>query len=260
MGDGIFIGVDIGSLTAKAVVLDHTTLQAAHIMRVRPRPVDSAVAVVEAVLNTVGARMSDINNCCATGYGRLEIPFATMQMSEIACHARGAYHANPSIRTVIDIGGQDCKVIALNEMGMVSDFIMNDKCAAGTGRCLEILAQAIGVGLDELGPLGLKSGKPVAVTNKCSIFMELEVLQHVYRKIKLKDIAAGINLSAARRVEALTKAVPLRPSYCLTGGVSKNAGVAGALQRLMGMRFTPLTQDPQIIGALGAAIFAREAV
>ena len=251
-------GIDIGSLTAKALILDHGIIRALHIMRVRPRPVDSATAVLEDALNIAGARMSDIQACCATGYGRLEIPFATMNMSEISCHARGAFWNDASIRTVIDIGGQDCKVISLDERGMVKDFIMNDKCAAGTGRSLEILSKAIGVELSDLGPLSLKSRRPVAITNKCSIFMELEVLQHLYRRTKLKDIAAGINLSVAKRVAALTKMLTLMPAICLTGGVSKNAGVAMGLEKLLEISFKPLTCDPQIMGALGAAVYAQE--
>lgn len=252
------VGIDIGSLTAKAVILNQGSMRSSHIMRVRPRPIDSAEAVLAAVLGAAGARMSDIRACCATGYGRLEIPFATMNMSEISCHAMGAFWNDAFIRTVIDIGGQDCKVISLDERGLVQDFVMNDKCAAGTGRSLEILAKAIGVELDELGPLSLKSRRPVAITNKCSIFMELEVLQHLYRRDKLKDIAAGINLSVAKRVVALTKMLTLKPALCLTGGVSKNAGVAKGIEQLLGISFKPLRCDPQIMGALGAAVFAQE--
>ena len=251
-------GIDIGSLTAKAVILDHENIRATHIMRVRPRPIDSAKAVLEAALEAGHVRMSDIRACCATGYGRLEIPFATMNMSEISCHAKGAFWSDVSIRTVIDIGGQDCKVIILDHQGLIQDFIMNDKCAAGTGRSLEILAKAIGVELYSLGPLSLKSRRPVAITNKCSIFMELEVLQHLYRRVKLKDIAAGINLSVAKRVVALTKMLTLRPDICLTGGVSKNVGVSKGIEKLLGITFKPLCCDPQIMGALGAAVFAKE--
>ncbi len=254
------VGIDIGSLTAKAVILNHGDVLAAHIMRVRPRPVESAEAVLAEVLNAVGARASDIRACCATGYGRLDIPFATMNMSEISCHARGASWSDASIRTVIDVGGQDCKVICLDGRGLVQDFVMNDKCAAGTGRSLELLAKAIGVELADLGPLSLKSRRPVAITNKCSIFMELEVLQHLYRRTKLKDIAAGINLSVARRVAALTRMLTLKPAVCLTGGVSKNIGVAAGLEKLLEISFKPLPIDPQIMGALGAAVFARESV
>jgi len=254
------VGIDIGSLTAKAVIMEQNVIRSSHIMRVRPRPIDSAEAVLREVLNTAGARASDIKACCATGYGRLEIPSATMNMSEISCHAKGAFWNDDSIRTVIDIGGQDCKVISLDGRGLVQDFIMNDKCAAGTGRSLEILAKAIGVELDDLGPLSLKSRRPVAITNKCSIFMELEVLQHLYRRTKLKDIAAGINLSVAKRVVALTKMLTLNPAICLTGGVSKNAGVAKGIENMLGISFKPLKCDPQIMGALGAAVYAQESL
>lgn len=252
------VGIDIGSLTAKGVIMEQNCMRSSHIMRVRPRPVDSAEAVLSEVLRTAGARMSDIEACCATGYGRLEIPFASMNMSEISCHARGAFWSDKSIRTVIDIGGQDCKVICLDGRGLVQDFVMNDKCAAGTGRSLEILAKAIGVELADLGRLSMKSRKPVAITNKCSIFMELEVLQHLYRRARLKDIAAGINVSVAKRVASLTKMLALKPAVCLTGGVSKNIGVSRGLEKLLGVTFQPLSCDPQIMGALGAAVFAGE--
>lgn len=251
------VGIDIGSLTAKAVVLEDGAVRCAHVMRVKPRPADSAKAVLAAALAASGARMQDIDACCATGYGRMEIPFATMQVSEISCHALGAHVTDPAIRTVIDIGGQDCKVIALDEQGKVRSFIMNEKCAAGTGRCLEILAKAIGVDLSDLGLLSLKSRRPISITNKCSIFMELEVLQHFYRKARLRDIAAGINLAVARRVAALARSMEVLPEICLTGGVSKNAGVASGLERIMGIRFKPLSTDPQLMGALGASVFAQ---
>jgi len=254
------VGIDIGSLTAKAVIMERNKICSSHIMRARPRPIDSAAAVLREVLNAAGARASDIEACCATGYGRLEIPIATMNMSEISCHAKGAFWNNGSIRTVIDIGGQDCKVIGLDGRGLVHDFIMNDKCAAGTGRSLEILAKAIGVDLEDLGPLSMKSRRPAVITNKCSIFMEMEVLQHLYRRVKIKDIAAGINLSVAKRVVALTKMVSFGTPVCLTGGVSKNEGVRKGMENLLGITFQPLTCDPQIMGALGAAVFAQESL
>ena len=147
-------------------------------------------------------------------------------------------------------------MISLNGNGTVRNFVMNEKCAAGTGRSLEVLARSIRVGLEDLGPLSLKSWRPVSISNKCSIFMELEVLQHLYAKRNVKDIACGINDAVARRVAALARSMEIREKIAITGGVSKNRGVMRFLEEMMEIRFTPLTADPQIAGALGAAVFA----
>jgi len=253
-------GCDIGSLTAKAVIMDESGIAATRIIGVRPGAEESARAVMKECLDTRGLSFDDIDFCCATGYGRLMIPFADMNMSEISCHGMGAFWNAPSIRTIIDIGGQDCKVIAIDDSGRVADFAMNDKCAAGTGRSLEILAGTIGVALKDLGPLAMKSRKPLDITSKCSIFMELEVIDALYRGKKLRDIASGLSDAVARRVAALAGTVPLRGEFCITGGVSKNAGVVRHLERRLGVKFRSLHTDPQLTGALGAALAAREAL
>ncbi len=252
----IAAGCDVGSLTAKAVIMDEDAVIASKIIRDLKTPVESARAVMSEALREAGLVFPNINFCCSTGYGRHSIPFSLMNMSEISCHAMGAFWADRSVRTVIDIGGQDCKVISLDAGGMVSDFIMNDKCAAGTGRSLEILSRCIGVPLEKLGAVSLKSWRPVPITNKCSIFMELEVLQHMYKGRKTADIAAGINEAVAKRVVTLARTIDMRDEVAITGGVSKNIGVVRNLERLLDIRFKPLPVDPQIIGALGAAVFA----
>jgi predicted CoA-substrate-specific enzyme activase len=255
----IVAGCDIGSLTAKAVIMNGNGFLAQEIIKVRATTIGSATEVMKKALSSSSLQFSDINYCCSTGYGRYEIPFAQMNMSEISCHGLGAFWADRSIRTIIDIGGQDCKVILIDDTGNVRDFIMNDKCAAGTGRSLELLAKTIGVELEELGPLAIKSKKPINITNKCSIFMELEVLNHLYTRKKLKHIACGIVDAVAKRVAALAKAIDVEDNICITGGVSKNPGVVQQLSRHMGVFFKSLPIDPQIIGALGAALFAMKA-
>jgi predicted CoA-substrate-specific enzyme activase len=256
----ITAGCDIGSLTAKAVIIKDGQILASKIIRSKARAVDSAATVMQDALNQADLLQSDIDACCSTGYGRLEIPFAQTNKSEISCHALGAFWADKSIRTIIDIGGQDCKVISADSSGKVKDFIMNDKCAAGTGRSLEILARTIGVTIEDLGPLSLKSRKPVEITNKCSIFMELEVFQHLCKKEKIKDIASGINRAIAKRVAALAKTgdIQLNSDICITGGVSKNIGVVASLEKILGLKFKQLTIDPQLAGAIGAALFASQ--
>jgi predicted CoA-substrate-specific enzyme activase len=253
----IVAGCDVGSLTAKAVILNDGGIIASTIIRDRPTPVESATAVMGEALRDAGLKLEEIAVCCSTGYGRNSIPFAAMNMSEISCHGLGAFWADGSIRTVIDIGGQDCKVISVDAGGMVKDFIMNDKCAAGTGRSLEILSKTIGISLERLGPVSLRSWRPARITNKCSIFMELEVLQYMYKKKRTADIAFGINEAVAKRVAALANMVQLVENVAITGGVSKNVGVVRMLENLLEIRFKKLPVDPQIIGALGAAVFAR---
>lgn len=256
----IAAGCDVGSLTAKAYIMNEKGPLASEIIRVKSTNINSANEVMEKALTSARLRWSDLDYCCSTGYGRYEIPFAQMNMSEISCHGLGAFHADSSIRTVIDIGGQDCKVILIDANGNIRDFIMNDKCAAGTGRSLEILAKTIGVQLEELGKLAVKSKKPINITNKCSIFMELEVLNHLYARKKLKHIACGIVDAVAKRVAGLAKAIDIEDNVCVTGGVSKNSGVVRQLAYHMNKSFKALPVDPQIIGALGAACYAMQAL
>lgn len=253
----LFAGCDVGSLTAEAVILNERGIISSSIAVVLASAAESAQKVMNKALDRAGLDINEISTCYATGYGRGKISFAKKDISEISCHGMGAFWANQSIRTIVDIGGQDCKVINIDEDGMVTDFVMNDKCAAGTGRCLEVLAKAIDVELSELGPISRKSRKPIQLTNKCSIFMELEVMQHVYGKKKTKDIARGINNAVARRVASLARSVSLRPGFAITGGVSKNIGVVRQMEDILDIKFAPLSIDPQLVGALGAAVFAQ---
>lgn len=253
----IAAGCDVGSLTAEAVILKDGRICASRIIGVRATAALSARQVMEEALSDAGLCFDDIDLCFSTGYGRYSIDFAKKNISEISCHGLGAFTVNPAIRTVVDIGGQDCKVIAVDETGMVSDFAMNDKCAAGTGRCLEILAKALGVELGQLGALSQKARRPVSITNKCSIFMEMEVLYSMYAGKKIADIAFGINQAVAKRLATLAKGMKIREKVAITGGVSKNSGVVNELEKLLEIKFTPLAVDPQIVGALGAAVFAH---
>ena len=226
------------------------------IQPVGAKTVDSAREVMQEALCKAKLDLKDMVCICSTGYGRKNIPFAHFNMSEISCHGMGAYWCDSSVRTIIDVGGQDCKAICVDARGRTTDFVMNNKCAAGTGRSLEILARAINLGLEDLGPASLKSRRPVRITNRCSIFMELEVLQHYYGGRKIRDIARGINQAVARRVAFLAQGLDMQPGFALTGGVSKNAGVVKSLEKAMGVHFVPLNVDPQLMGALGAAVHA----
>ena len=255
-----FAGVDVGSLTAEALIIDEAgNTLAASIIRVRPRPEQSAGEVFDRVLSESGLHRDQIDLCFSTGYGRDAISFSAGNISEISCHGRGAHHLLPTVRTIIDIGGQDCKVIRVDCDGHLYDFIMNDKCAAGTGRFLEMMARTLDVELSELGGLALKSRNPLPLSSICTIFAEMEVMQLVYAGKKKKDIAAGIHAALARRIKALAGRVGLSGDICMTGGVSKNRGMIRLLEKELRITFSPFSLDPQLIGALGAALFARDA-
>ncbi|MBU1536585.1 2-hydroxyglutaryl-CoA dehydratase [Myxococcota bacterium] len=256
----IVAGIDIGSLTAKAVLLQNGQVVASHIERVRTTTLLSAREVLDAVIAQAHISPTQIKHICATGYGRMSIPFVHSNISEISCHGMGTFFSNPSVRTIIDIGGQDCKVIVIDDTGMVDDFVMNDKCAAGTGRTLEIMAHTLGIDLEALGTFALKSRRPLPISNKCSIFMELEVMQFLYQGKKPQHIAHGITLSIAKRIAGLAGKITVKNNICISGGVSKNRAVVRDIEKEMGLTFVGLAHDPQVMGALGAALFAQKAL
>jgi predicted CoA-substrate-specific enzyme activase len=254
----IVAGCDVGSLTAEAVLLDDGAILGSEIMLVRPTAEQSARDVMDRLLGRLDLSYDDVAFAVATGYGRETIPFADANLSEISCHAKGAHHLVPSIRTVIDVGGQDCKAIRVAEDGGVEDFVMNDKCAAGTGRSLELNSEALGVAVSELGPLSLQAAEAIVITSQCSIFTELEIMHLLMEGRSTADIAAGINQAMARRVKMLVGRVGIKKDVGITGGVSKNVGVVKCLEEMLQTDFVGFPEDPQIMGALGAALFAAE--
>jgi predicted CoA-substrate-specific enzyme activase len=254
----IVAGCDVGSLTAEAVIMRDDSIISYEIIRVRPRPEQSALEVMDKALSKAGLTFKDIAYSVSTGYGREKIPFAHKNVSEISCHGIGAHWLAPSVRTVIDVGGQDCKVIRVDGTGKIANFTMNDKCAAGTGRFLEFMAKALGILIEDLGPKALESKELLPVTNVCSIFAESEVLHYIYEGKNLADIAAGINRSMAERVNSLARRVGIQNDVCITGGVAKNIGVVSNLEELLQSKLKDLAVDPQLIGAVGASLFARE--
>jgi (R)-2-hydroxyacyl-CoA dehydratese activating ATPase len=254
----IVAGCDVGSLTAEAVIMEKGKILASEIIRVRPKAEQSAREVMDKALESCRLTYEDIRYTVSTGYGRESIPFADHNISEISCHGRGAHFLDPGIRTIIDIGGQDCKAIRVDENGLLQDFVMNDKCAAGTGRSLELMSKYLGVHFSELAALAENSEKRITITNQCSIFSELEIMHYLMEDKKPADIAAGINEAMARRVKMLVGRVGIKQAITITGGVCKNSGVVQDLEELLDIRFVPLKEDPQIVGALGAAVFAAE--
>ena len=254
----IVAGCDVGSLTAESVLLEDGAILGSEIMLVRPTAEQSARDVMEKLLGRLDLSYDDIGYSVATGYGRETNPFADANLSEISCHAKGAHFLLPSIRTVIDVGGQDCKAIRVGTDGSVEDFVMNDKCAAGTGRSLELNSEALGVEVSELGPLSLEAKEAIVITSQCSIFTELEIMHLLMEGRSTADIAAGINQAMARRVKMLAGRVGIQKEVGITGGVSKNVGVVKMLEEMLNVEFVEFPEDPQIMGALGAAIFAAE--
>jgi predicted CoA-substrate-specific enzyme activase len=254
----IVAGCDVGSLTTKAVILDNTKIISYALIKSSFNPDQSASEVMEKALKQAGLAMNDIRLCVGTGYGRERIPFVKKTVSEIACHAKGAYWLLPSARTIIDVGGQDCKAIRLDIKGNVIKFMTNDKCASGTGRFLEVMAKLLNLELEELGKLSSQARNAITLAATCTAWSQAEVIVHMNSNTSKADLAAGINDAMAARVSILVKAVALEKDVCMTGGVAKNIGVVAAMEKHLDVPIRRLRVDPQIIGALGAAVFAKE--
>ena len=255
----IFVGIDIGSTTTEAVLLDENK----HILASAQtntgyeldKAADNVVAVCCAEAN---CRREDFTFCVSTGYGRDLVAFADTQFTEIACHAKGANFYFPEARGVIDIGGQDSKAISINAAGGLVDFAMNDKCAAGTGRFLEVMARIMNLEIGEMGRLSLRSTQDVKISSICTVFAESEVISLLAKKLYDPcDIMMGIHSSVVRRVNMLVQKARLEPPIVMTGGVAKNVGVIAAFERLLGTKLL-IPEDPQLIGAVGAAVLALE--
>ncbi len=252
-------GCDIGSTTGKAVVMKDGEIVSSHILSSTTSPEKTARLTMDEALRQAGlSSIDDMENIIGTGYGRLKVPFAKENISEITCHARGAHWMNPSVRTVVDIGGQDCKVIALTAKGGVLEFVMNDRCAAGTGRFFEAMARVLDCGLEGISSSDNQGNNGCNITNQCSVFAESEVVTLVNEGTDLKNIIAGINNSVAGRLTSMVRRVGLKEDLALTGGCSKNDGLAKALASKLDVGVVKLPLDPQLAGAVGAALLAAE--
>jgi predicted CoA-substrate-specific enzyme activase len=252
-------GCDVGSLTSKAVILKDGKIVESVIIKSKARPWESADEVMNIVLSRAGLTMKDIKNCVGTGYGRDKISFIDEAVSEIACHGKGARWLVPTVRTVIDIGGQDCKALRLDDKGNMVKFITNDKCASGTGRFLEVMAKVMHLTLDELGEMSARSRQPITLASACTVWAQADVIQHLNDKVSIEDIAAGVNNAMASRMSTLANNIGLEKDVCMTGGVAKNSGVVNALEKHLGIRIKRIRcEDPQLAGAIGAALFAAE--
>ncbi|NJD78498.1 MAG: 2-hydroxyglutaryl-CoA dehydratase [Candidatus Methanoperedens sp.] len=250
----ISIGIDAGAATTKAVVLRENEIAAYTII---PTGFDfrkAGEAAYREVLSKCSTGDSEVGKILATGYGRSSIGFADKTISEITAHARGVGYLIPAAHTIIDIGGQDSKVISI-ENGKVVDFLMNDRCAAGTGKFLEYTAKALEISLDELGMLAEVSKNPAKISSMCTVFAESEVISLRAQKTKKEDIAAGLIESIILRTTSMVKKLGIKPEVAFVGGAAKNPGIVKALEKALDIRIK-LPEEPQITGALGAALFA----
>jgi predicted CoA-substrate-specific enzyme activase len=253
-----FAGVDIGSTMTKVVLTD----KAGNLLSFIKGPTGAehrqlANEVMRQALEQANLRIDDICYIVATGYGRLNVPFADRQITELSCHARGVSSLFPNARTAIDIGGQDAKCMRIHNGRLVS-FVMNDKCAAGTGRFLEVTAATLAIKLEDMGDISSRATKRIAISNLCTIFAQQEVVSLLSRGEKLENIMAGLHDALASRVAALARRLGIEPDLVLTGGVAKNIGMVEAMKQNLGCElFVP--EEPLLTGALGAAILAKEA-
>ena len=252
-------GCDIGSTTGKAVIMKDGEIIASTIIPSTTKPEETARIAMDEALKQAGlSSIDDLDYIVGTGYGRLKVQFAKENISEISCHARGAHWMSPTVRTVVDIGGQDCKVMSISDEGKVVEFVMNDRCAAGTGRFFEGMARVLNCGLDGISSLENQGAEPATITSQCSVFAESEVVTLINEGNDLKSIIAGINNSVSGRLNSMVRKVGLVEDVALTGGCAKNAGLAKALEKHLKVTVKQLPQDPQIAGAVGAALIAAE--
>ncbi len=252
-----FLGIDIGAVSAKAVILKGNGTSFNAVMETGPNVKAIADKIVKWVLEKAEISFADLRGIVATGYGRISVPFADKKVTEITCHARGVHHLITEVETIIDIGGQDSKGIRLDEAGRVVDFIMNDKCAAGTGRFLEVMANALELRVDELGSLSLESENPCQISSVCTVFAESEVVSLRAEGKTREDIIAGIHRSIASRIGAMVSQLGNKGVIALTGGVAQNRGVVKALEHELKTN-TNVPEKPQITGAFGAALIASD--
>lgn len=255
----IVCGVDIGASTSKAVVMDNDDVLAWSIL---PTSADSTGSGEEAIYRALRAchlSIKDVQNIISTGYGRVNVPLASKTITEISCHARGTHWLFPRTHTVLDMGGQDCKAIKCDEKGKVVSFVMNDKCAAGTGRYLEGVAAVLGLGIEEIGPRSLQTIEDAAeISSYCAVFAESDVIQLLRQGRHPNDILAGACEAIVQRIISLLGRIGgIKEDFSISGGIAKNIGVVKRLESALGT-VAHIAPEPQIVGAIGAAIFAQD--
>ena len=247
-------GIDIGSNTTKAVLMDNKDIIAHRVIFTGHNAREAANEVLESVMKDANLSKNDIDKIICTGYGRDYMPEADQTCTEITCHALGACYTFPNAGSVIDIGGQDSKYILLGEDGKVLNFNMNDKCAAGTGRFMEVMARALNMDLEGFANVSLESESPSRISSLCSVFAESEVISLISAGADRRDIAAGLHDSIASRIGAMVRRVGLKEPVVMTGGCAKNKGLVKALEKNLAITIMIDSKTAQINGAIGAAL------
>jgi (R)-2-hydroxyacyl-CoA dehydratese activating ATPase len=251
-------GIDVGSTQTKGIMLDEKrNIVARALIMTGANVTRAGDNCFKELLNVAKVPREEVAYIVGTGYGRYKVTFGDAQITEISCHARGACYLFPNTKTVIDMGGQDAKGIHVGPDGDVKDFVMNDKCAAGTGRFLGSAAEALLLNLDDIGPLSLKAKNPVRLTTVCTVFVESDIMSYLAQNKKVEDILGGVHSAIAARTISLVRRVGIEPEVTFTGGVSRNIGMVRALEEKLGMPLN-VSPDSHYVGALGAAIFALE--
>jgi (R)-2-hydroxyacyl-CoA dehydratese activating ATPase len=251
-----FAGIDIGSTMTKAVIFDKGVI-ASVIGPTGPEQRRLADKVMQEALKRAGLSLDALTYIISTGYGRINVPFADKQVTEISCHAKGVVHLFPQARTIIDIGGQDSKGITIDATGKPTNFIMNDKCAAGSGRFVEVIADSLGIDLNRVGEISLQSSNPAQISNICTIWAQQEVAARLVEGTPVPDLLAGVHRSLADRVARMVKRLKVQKEVILTGGGGKNRGLVQALQEQLDEEIL-VPPEPLITGALGAALLGKE--
>lgn len=251
------MGVDAGSTASKCVVVDASGNVAATGLYGAGAGTVGPQRAIESALSELGIAADDIACSCSTGYGRHLLDGSDMQMSELSCHAKGAAKLFPGVRTIVDIGGQDAKVLCVNEDGVLENFVMNDKCAAGTGRFLDVMASIFECTVSDLSVYDAQANEVLPISSTCTVFAESEVISKLSRGLPIPDIVAGIHTSVVERTYGLMRRAGVRPAIAMTGGVALNEGLRNRLAERAG---NPIATSPlaQFNGALGAALYARE--
>ena len=257
-GTRFYGGIDSGSTTTNVVILDsNRKIAGSAIVATGARAAQGARAALEQALAQAHLRREDLTDLVATGYGRAYIGAGDREVTEITCHARGAFFLDPSVRTIIDIGGQDSKAIRIDENGAVRTFAMNDKCAAGTGRFLEMMARTLELSMDEMSRIGLHWKEDITISSMCTVFAESEVVSLIAQNKRTADIVHGLNNAVASKAAALAARVDPTERFMMTGGVASNAGVVRAISEKLGTKLL-VVPEHQLCGALGAALLAMK--
>jgi predicted CoA-substrate-specific enzyme activase len=253
-----FMGIDIGSAYSKGVIIRDSELAAYHVMPSGANYQTAAEMIKQELLRQLNLSQTDIADTVATGTGATNVPFASRQVSDIVCTARGINSIFPQARTAIEVAGQSTKVIGVNEQGMVTNFTVSEKCAAGSGRFIEVIANVLRINLKDFGPLSLKSENPITFGTGCAVFGESEAITRVTEGVPKEDIAAGVNQALASKISSLVKKIKLEEPCAICGGGALNTGLIKTVEQEINIKLLVPTQ-PQIITALGAAVTARTA-